>query len=77
MKYLAIFLLLTACSSARIVKAPPDGQHIPVIVECSKIDDCANLIEQVCRHNHYKINRSCAAREDDKDTYLVDVTCNP
>lgn len=77
MKYLAILLLLTACSSARIVKAPPDGRHIPVTVECNVIADCAELLEHTCGHNHYKINHTCAARQDDKDIYLVDVTCNP
>ena len=68
-----LFLALTACSTARIVHAPPDGKHIPMTVECAKLNDCTDLIESVCRHKHYAVNSST----ETNGVYRVKIQCNP
>jgi hypothetical protein len=75
MKYLLLFSLILGCSSgsSRFVHVTPDGQRMPMVVECNPtIKNCQKLIVDTCHCTDYVVQ---SKERIGFQTYRMEVMC--
>jgi hypothetical protein len=75
MKYLFLFVLALGCgsSSSNFVHVTPDGQRMPMVVECNPtLKDCKKLIIEACHCTNYVVQ---SKERVGFQTYRMEVMC--